>query len=63
MLNYNEKLKLGELIFDKRILYFNSTNLKRWLRKNNYDIKKVGDLILLFKYNSVPTNLYTEVSA
>lgn len=63
MLSYNAKLKLGELIFEKRVIYFNTTNLKRWLRKNDHDIKKVGELILLFKNNSIPTNLYTEILA
>ena len=63
MLNYNEKLKLGEVILENRVIYFNSTNLKRWLKKNNYDIKKVRDLILLFKNNSIPYHLYTEVTA
>ena len=43
MLNYNEKLKLGEVILENHVIYFNSTNLKRWLKKNNYDIKKVRD--------------------
>lgn len=60
-LNYNAKLKLAEVVTPTGIYYTNTTNLKRWLKKNNYDIKKVGDLILLFTQNSVPTTLYTKV--